>query len=822
MIVGASGLSKQWKLFADAPFGDRAGSALHALYHPGFVLFVLWLVVISSFYLGPIAFGDRPGFLALSVIAGGIALFAVGSGYLAPRLLQRLPHIGSGNDGLEMIIIATSAIGSVGIVLVAIDRLYLSGILSEFHATVLRCAPDLVGKMQVERTPLLYAGYLTFSMSFVAATLLLIRAEEVRGAAAAMGQLSVATPIAFSMLYAGRMPILLLIGLIVGALVARRLEGRAMLPQRHHLIFKLMVLLAGFSIYNSMIVQHRREICVQMSVEIERLRQAELISPALLEEAGRRAMPERRAPVVASASSPQAREHDGESPSVAIAPERGGDPVGEPSPSAPTPPGTLPPRTLLPSEVAASKAGPPAGSTDVRASSRTVPPASVEAPAAGPVHPVEAEAPVERNEPAVVVALPAVTARGSTSGSIAHSIPETGPSVVVEAPARPMPRNITVARITERRTVTTDAPDSRSKLITASSDFRRKLDQEADGAVDEVEAFRQYAKAREEAARLEAERRRQEEQEAREREAADREEAQAFLHYVEVRLQAERIASGEPATVHAVRQHASRSLSPSQRMANLKRAIDEQAAGAAGDGNNDSLLLAQLRALLVREERRVTLAAEALTEQRLAERARLASDPYTDFKASIREAWNCAPQGYVDALVQVGLPPRAAIVLMGLSFYLTHGIMTVQRISERRDTTQPYWGVYQVGVLSPFLRLAAPSSDHLGRMERELKSAQLFGFFPSVWGAAYLDFGMLGGALYVLLWGLIAGLAYHATRQRLGLAGPLLYALSIGSILTSTVSGPLGVAHSALMIASFLVVAAWLIWRGRRAVVSAV
>ncbi|MBT1516000.1 hypothetical protein KIP88_36695 [Bradyrhizobium sp. SRL28] len=174
--------------------------------------------------------------------------------------------------------------------------------------------------------------------------------------------------------------------------------------------------------------------------------------------------------------------------------------------------------------------------------------------------------------------------------------------------------------------------------------------------------------------------------------------------------------------------------------------------------------------------------------------------------AAMLEGWNVKPRGYVRSAIESShLSARTAMIGLSTYFYLTHGVRTIDLVWHARDGFTPHWGLYQVGVLSPLLRVFFPGSQQLVTLHDEQKSAQIFGFFPSVWGAAFIDFGFVGAIVYILIWGGVAGWS-AAGSKRSDLTTPLLLLIFVlASILLSPVQGPLGIANSALVLSSMVV-----------------
>jgi hypothetical protein len=177
-------------------------------------------------------------------------------------------------------------------------------------------------------------------------------------------------------------------------------------------------------------------------------------------------------------------------------------------------------------------------------------------------------------------------------------------------------------------------------------------------------------------------------------------------------------------------------------------------------------------------------------------------DPFLDV---LRESWHVAPRQYVLSALDSGyLSPTTARALLSNYFYLTHGVRILDLIWHSRAQLSPLWGVYEIGVLSPILRVFFPDNQLLTTMNNELTNADIYGFFPTVWGAAIIDFGALGAVIYVLLWGWVSGWSYYGTKHSTLTTPPLLLTFTLASIILSPIQGPLGAANSALVLVSML------------------
>jgi hypothetical protein len=173
--------------------------------------------------------------------------------------------------------------------------------------------------------------------------------------------------------------------------------------------------------------------------------------------------------------------------------------------------------------------------------------------------------------------------------------------------------------------------------------------------------------------------------------------------------------------------------------------------------------------------------------------------------ARMLEAWNVKPRGYFTSAVDSSyLSQRAAMTVLSTYFYLTHGIRTIDMVWSARDKFTPQWGIYEIGILSPMLRVFFPDSELVADMEVQLKAAQIYGFFPTVWGAAFIDFGIGGAIIYVLIWGFGAGWSAFGSRHSALITPSLLLVFVLASVFLSSVQSPLGIANSALVLFSLL------------------
>jgi len=487
---------------------QRRIALLGVLASPAILMTAIWLGVLLAVAFGPIDYPGQPSAAVLSLVAIGLMIFLLfyqGGKLVFDRWFvnqNALSQISA--QTLNSVTSAVSLLGIVGIALVVIDRTLLSGVSNGNYAELLRCAPGLVDTVAIKRTPLLYGGYVMFSFGFVSVVLFLLKGEEIRGWAAALAQISIVCPVAYALLYSGRMPILFVLVLVAMAMLVRLTQGRTLLPRGHYLLLKTAIAVALFAVYSSAIWFTRQSFCIQMSPLITELQQEKV-----------------RRDTVAAAQEPAA-----------------------------------------PKETPRSEAG-------------------------------ELISAAELNKRvAQVQALPPPESRPSSTGAIL---------------------------------------------------------------------------------------------------------------------------------------------------------------------------------------------------------------------AMMLEAWNVKPRGYVASVIESGrVSAHEAMIGLSTYFYLTHGVRTIDIVWKSRDKFTPQWGVYEVGVLSPLLRVFVPASDQVAVMEAELRAALIYGFFPSAWAAAFIDFGFIGAVIYVSIWGAVAGWSAAGSRYSGRMTPRLLLVFVLASILLSPVQGPLGMANSALVLISML------------------
>jgi hypothetical protein len=183
----------------------------------------------------------------------------------------------------------------------------------------------------------------------------------------------------------------------------------------------------------------------------------------------------------------------------------------------------------------------------------------------------------------------------------------------------------------------------------------------------------------------------------------------------------------------------------------------------------------------------------------------------------MEEAWKVRPSRWLlTAVDHEYISPSGAFSLIHNSFYFTQSAMVIERIWQSRQSLSNHLGVYQIGVLSPLIRKFFPESTTLTSMKIQLLDADIYGFFPGAWGAAIVDFGVVGGVGYILVWGLIAGWSLGASLRTNWATPPLLLTFVLTSVALSPIQGPLGLANSALLLVSLAALGVAVDWQSAR------
>jgi hypothetical protein len=192
-------------------------------------------------------------------------------------------------------------------------------------------------------------------------------------------------------------------------------------------------------------------------------------------------------------------------------------------------------------------------------------------------------------------------------------------------------------------------------------------------------------------------------------------------------------------------------------------------------------------------------------------------DDYELWLQHLDQTWQVSPRPWLDVLVRDGyISQETALNYISTLYYLLHGSVKLDIIVANREVFAPYWGTFQIGVISPILRVFFPDNTILDRMWADLKDTDLFGYFVTTWGALYLDFGLWGAIIAIIIWGAMSGYAYRNYLRTKDPAASIMLIFWLGSIMMTPVNSPIGMANSLFILVSFIAAAFVMRYRSRR------
>jgi hypothetical protein len=221
-------------------------------------MLAVWTVAVTALLTGPIRYFEMPSEHTWAFIGGCLGIFALGS--FAARAGSH--PIFADEEGpvrtepMDALVRTTALLGIAGALCLLTDKVFLSGLDYSQGITAVRLERAdavLSGTAgELRRSPLLYLGFATFAFSVPAYLLYLIAPERLRRSTVILAYLGLISPVAFSLVYGGRSPIGVVLLLILGAAIVRRLGGRAALPDDRfgrRALAAAVVLAVGYSSY---------------------------------------------------------------------------------------------------------------------------------------------------------------------------------------------------------------------------------------------------------------------------------------------------------------------------------------------------------------------------------------------------------------------------------------------------------------------------------------------------------------------------------------------------------------------------------------------
>jgi oligosaccharide repeat unit polymerase len=231
---------------------------------PARLLLVTWSVALAAYALGPFTYHVVPSASTWLFVAACTSAFVVGSLFggtlrLRPAGAASADHEDSAAD---LVATVSGLLGLLGIAAIAADKLLLSGLDYSQGISALRNqrADQVMTEthLALPRSPLLYLGFVTFAFGIASYLVYFLRPQALRTRTTVLAHLGLLSPAIFSWLYGGRSPLWLLFVLVVGAVLARVLGGRPILPEGAGRVVLAALVIANVA-YTMYIFQDRRD-----------------------------------------------------------------------------------------------------------------------------------------------------------------------------------------------------------------------------------------------------------------------------------------------------------------------------------------------------------------------------------------------------------------------------------------------------------------------------------------------------------------------------------------------------------------------------------
>jgi hypothetical protein len=217
-------------------------------------LLTVWAVALGLVFFGPVKYTRHVSAGTWLFLAACLTCFCLGAS-VGWRQVTRPSPIGLGDPGdaggtwdafdrrVDQLARVCAVLGLVGIGLLAFDKLRLSGLDYSQGVTAVRNARAVevnAGNAALGRSPLLYLGFVTFGFSVPAYLLYVLRRRSLRRSTVFVVHVGLLSPLGFGVIYGGRSPLVLALGMIFGGMLVRRLCGQ---PRMRPTRFARMVML---------------------------------------------------------------------------------------------------------------------------------------------------------------------------------------------------------------------------------------------------------------------------------------------------------------------------------------------------------------------------------------------------------------------------------------------------------------------------------------------------------------------------------------------------------------------------------------------------
>jgi hypothetical protein len=142
--------------------------------------------------------------------------------------------------------------------------------------------------------------------------------------------------------------------------------------------------------------------------------------------------------------------------------------------------------------------------------------------------------------------------------------------------------------------------------------------------------------------------------------------------------------------------------------------------------------------------------------------------------------------------------------------YLTHELPMLDRTLAYEGPLGPYYGAHQFYLGAALVQRLFPGWNVDVLMVPQLKSANVYGWYSTAWGGMYLDFGVIGALVGILVCGWLAGRVYRRALINWDPGARLLMCYVVAGVIATPLLSIFTISISLLILMSLLVTA-WIL-----------
>jgi oligosaccharide repeat unit polymerase len=153
------------------------------------------------------------------------------------------------------------------------------------------------------------------------------------------------------------------------------------------------------------------------------------------------------------------------------------------------------------------------------------------------------------------------------------------------------------------------------------------------------------------------------------------------------------------------------------------------------------------------------------------------------------------------------LSERMALHTVLYTYYVSHELPILDRTVAYDGPLGPYYGAYQFYLAAAFVERVVPAWNIDAVMIPQLKAANVYGWFSTAWGGMYLDFGLVGALIAVLICGWLAGHVYRSALSARTDGGRLLMCYVLAGIIATPILSIFTISISLPILVSLVITA---------------